>query len=383
MSALQQEMRVLFVHPRMVAGGVERVLLNLIREFQGRGAKCMLALRRCYGEFAAEACQLVQVEEIGAGGMHQFVPSLSQLIRRWRPTHILTAFPDVAILALMARWFAGSQVPILHGVHNTHGAEAAVPTWGGRLRHRLNNLLARIVYRKVDAVVPVSQSLGDELASRYGVPWAKLRVIYNPVVSEALLRPCRERETSAADEFRIVCLGRLTHQKGFDFLLAAMAQVGSGPLRPWHLKIFGEGAERPNLQRVIDDAALNSRVTLCGYTADPACCLHEADLFVLPSRHEGLPTVLIEALASGVEIIATDCRHGPREILLDGKLGRLVSVGDVDELAEAIAKAIDGLRIGSVEARRKRAEDFTVPESARQWLRLLAETSCQHAAPGG
>ena len=91
-------MKILFVLPRMVTGGVERVTLRLVEGLQARGHECAFALRRAYGEFLPEAEALCPVFEVAAGGLHQFVPKLAQLIQSWQPSHIVTAFADVGVL---------------------------------------------------------------------------------------------------------------------------------------------------------------------------------------------------------------------------------------------------------------------------------------------
>ena len=131
-------MKILFVLPRMVTGGVERVTLRLVDGLQAHGHECAFALRRAYGEFLPEAEALCPVFEVAAGGLHQFVPKLAQLIQSWQPSHIVTAFADVGVLTHLAIKQSGHKPYWVHGVHATHDAVTATPGIKGRLRYQLD-----------------------------------------------------------------------------------------------------------------------------------------------------------------------------------------------------------------------------------------------------
>ena len=138
-------MRILFVLPRMVTGGVERVTLNLVKELQNRGHDCAFALRKAHGELLPEAQALCPVYEIGAKGLHQVVPKLSSLIHQWQPTHIVSALADVGFLTYLAIKYSGQKVFWAHGVHGPHHLITAQPTFIGRLRFKLDKLFSSVV----------------------------------------------------------------------------------------------------------------------------------------------------------------------------------------------------------------------------------------------
>jgi len=136
-----------------------------------------------------------------------------------------------------------------------------------------------------------------------------------------------------------VAVGRLQMQKDYPTLLHAFAQVRKN--RPVRLLILGEGKDRLALEELIKELGLEQDVSLPGFVMNPYAYMARASLFVLSSRWEGLPTVLIEALCCGTPVVSTDCPSGPREILRDGQYGQLVPVGDVDGLAQAIEAALN------------------------------------------
>jgi glycosyltransferase involved in cell wall biosynthesis len=135
------------------------------------------------------------------------------------------------------------------------------------------------------------------------------------------------------------------------------------------LLIAGEGAERPTLETLATELGVRDRVTMPGHLEDVDAAYAVADLHVLSSRCEGFANVLVEAMAHGTPVVATDCRSGPREILEDGAHGALVPVGDDVALADAMARALVGPR--NPDALRRRAAVFSVDAAADAYLRLL------------
>jgi glycosyltransferase involved in cell wall biosynthesis len=132
--------------------------------------------------------------------------------------------------------------------------------------------------------------------------------------------------------------------------------------------IFGEGAERSALEALVREYHLEADVALPGFVADIHRYMARAGVFALSSSREGLPTVLIEALALGVPVVATDCPSGPREILRDGKLGRLVPPDDDAALAEGICAALDGVGVAVPPSELR---EFTFDAAADAYLRLV------------
>ena len=366
-------MKILFVLPRMVGGGVERVTLNLATALRQRGVECRLALRRAEGEMLAEAQQVfASVDILTDVSLWQFIPRLTALIDTAQPTHIVTAFTDIGLLTWIARRRGKAKVPIIHGIHNTHAFANRRPGMIGLLRYLLNRQLDRLLYPRVDAIVCVSKGIEAEVKACCPSAASYTRTIYNPVATKVQIAHClqnpRQRERHAGP-WRIVGLGRLTEQKGFDVLIKAAGLLPASP--PWQIDIYGDGPLRAVLQQSIQRHGLQDRITLHGYTTDSASALDHADVFVLPSRHEGFGLVLVEAMLHGAQVIATDCPQGPREILDGGRLGQLVPVGDAAALTTAIQRILTGkLWIKSLTLQAHAAR-FSTEFSVTQWLEVI------------
>lgn len=368
-------MKVLFVLPRMMAGGVERVTLKLAGALRGQGIECRLALRQAHGEWLAEAKQIfTEVDVVAAEGMRNFVRNLAKLIADWQPTHLITAFADIGLLTLLARRQSGLRPRLIHGVHNTHVFANRREGFLGLLRFGLDNVITRLLYPRVDAIVCVSKGIEGEVKACCPSVSNQTHTIYNPIADAAEIARIQTESRAPSEPkseiFRIVGLGRLTHQKGFDVLIDAARKLQPASL-PWRIDIYGDGPLRGDLQKQIERHGLQHRLCLRGYTDQPYAVLQEADLFVLPSRYEGFGLVIAEAMMHGVQIIATDCPHGPREILDDGRLGQLVPVDDSTALASAIQRVMSHDFWVEPTVLQQKAATFSTESSAAQWLALL------------
>lgn len=358
-------MKVLFILPKVPAGGVERVRLILIEWLMANGIECRLALRHYRGELMEQARTLVPVLEFAPRGVHQFIPALTRLIAREQPTHVVTAFSDVGFMAWIALRRSGHHAAWIHSVHSSH--YKVRPGLVGKIRSSIENCVAGHVYKCADTVVAVSEGVREEIIEKYRARPSRIKTIYNPVVPDVELRPLRKLPTENIRLFRIVALGRLMRVKGFDVLIRAMARVSGS----WRLNIWGEGPERKNLESLIQQLGLQDKVHLRGYTSAPYEAMREADLYVLSSRHEGLPASLIEALACQCQIVATDCPVGPSEILQRGEFGQLVPVEEPEALAAAVRRVmVGGFRVCPARLL-ARARDFSQPRGCAQWEELL------------
>ena len=204
--------------------------------------------------------------------------------------------------------------------------------------------LVKRFYPWADYVIGISRGVADDLSQTAGLPRERIKILYNPVVTPELREkaraPLNHPWFEAGQPPVILAVGRLTKQKDFPTLIRAFAQVRQS--RPARLLILGEGPDRPALEALVNQLGLEDSVAMPGFVDNPYAYMSRASLYVLSSRWEGLPTVLIEALYCGPPIIAMDCPSGPREILADGQHGLLVPVGDITALAQAIEAGLAG-----------------------------------------
>ena len=197
----------------------------------------------------------------------------------------------------------------------------------------INKFLSKKHYKNYNKVFCVSNECAF-LAKKYLDDVSnKIETMYNPIdINEIINKSIVKSNFNIPKGKFIIAIGRLNKQKGFDVLINAYSKIENNDV---NLIILGEGEERNNLQDIISNLGLENKVYLPGFVDNPYYLLKKADLFVLSSRFEGLPTVLIEALALGKKIVSTKCT-GSNEILMDGKYGRLVEVDNINDLANGI-----------------------------------------------
>jgi glycosyltransferase involved in cell wall biosynthesis len=233
--------------------------------------------------------------------------------------------------------------------------------------------LAKQFYPWADGIVAVSQGVGDDLAQFVDLNGKPIHVIYNPVVRPELhdlaRLPLDHPWFRPGEPPVVLGVGRLNPQKDFGTLIRAFAKVVR--TREARLLILGEGAQRDELEALVKELNLQQQISLPGFANDVYAYMSRASLFVLSSKWEGLPGVLIEAMCCGAPVVSTDCPSGPREILQDGKYGDLVPMDDADALADAIATNLDAGSTGPPRESWRRFEPETVVD---QYLEVLLGT---------
>ena len=333
--------RVAIFVPSMAGGGAEKSMLRLAHGLAQRGHTVDLVLARAEGPYLAMVTELVRVVDLRADRVLFSLPALVRYLRRERPDALLSTLDYANIVALWARRLARVPNKVVVNEQNTISLTSQHSL---QRRQRLVPQLVKHFYPWADQIIGNSQGVADDLSQVIGLPSRQIQVVYNPVVTPEL----RERAKvlpnhpwlEPGQPPVLLAVGRLTIQKDFPTLIHAFAQVRR--TRPARLLILGEGPERHALEALVKKLKLEQDVSLLGFVENPYAYMARASLFILSSRWEGLPTVLIEALSCGVPVVSTDCPSGPREILAGGQYGALVPVQDAPALAETIGMALKG-----------------------------------------
>lgn len=324
--------------PSLEGGGAEHVMMDLARSFVERGFQVDLVLASTQGAFLVQVPANVNVVDLKARRTLTALLPLVGYLRRTRPTALLATLEHANLVALMAKALAGTNTRTVIREANTPSREMTHSRRG-----LLMLRLMRHLYPRADALIAVSQGVADDLVTTLGLDPSRVQVIYNPVVTDQL--PQQASESLIHPWFAkgqppvILGAGRLVLQKDFATLIRAFASVRRQAKA--RLVILGEGELRPELELLIRELGLQDDVALPGFVNNPLPYMARAAVFVLSSAWEGLPNVLIQALALGTPVVSTDCPSGPREILKGGEYGELVAVGDDRALAEAIQRVLE------------------------------------------
>jgi len=394
--------RIAILLPSLEGGGAERSMLNLANAFLGRSRDVDLVLCRAKGAYLDNVPDELTVVELEATAgiparllaamanvrdlwvtvkpvllAKKNAPEIARLhalrryIRNRRPDIILSALTYANLIAIWAANTKGVETPVVVSERNALSTQCSTPANQRKWRWRYLPDLVNRFYPSADAVVSVSEQVADDLSVAAGLDRQHVTTIYNPVVDDALRRRAEEpleHEWFAPGAIPVVLgAGRLVEQKDFSTLIRAFARLREG--REARLVILGEGKQRHSLEGLAGELGVRDDVLLPGFVENPFRYMARASVFVLSSRYEGLPGVLIQALACGCPVISTNCPGGSAEILANGKYGPLVDVGDVAAMAEAIELQLDyptarDLLLG-------RAEDFSVERAADRYLELL------------
>ena len=382
-TASNSRRKVVLVIPGLTAGGAERVLVLLAGGLLAQGYRVdVVTIFGRQNDFypLPEGADRIALDL--AGDTYRLVDKLTGNLRRIAGLRgvIRAAAPDVVIsflsetnvLVLLAA--VGLGIPVIVD-------EQIDSQWYplGRAWKFLRRLSYRLAARLVSAGAGVDKGFS-------WLPAARRVVIHNPVGPE-------ESEPASAPlvfpwPHTVLAMGRLESQKGFDLLIDAFGRLAAD-FPDWGLAILGEGSLRPKLSAQIEAHGLADRIQLPGVTASPAATLRRGELFVLSSRYEGFGLALVEAMAVGLPVIATDCPSGPSEIVHHGEDGLLVPAENVTALAGAMAQlmsaAAERRRLG--ENARAAAQRFNVTTVTQSWEQVieacLGQGTDLQTAPGG
>lgn len=359
----------------LLGGGAERVAVNLLQGLPQERFTQELVLVGAWGPFLEQVPAHVKQTDLGRG--HNVAAAIPQLVRYLqgrKPDVLVSHLAHANVAAVIAAGLARTGTRVVLVEHNDNSLLDQ-----GRTRSLPSRVMQGIkseVYRRAYTVVGVSHGVTEYVGHTFGVRPEKLRTIYNPVVSAALLAKSYEPPPhpwfAPGEPPVLLASGRLREQKDFSTLLRAFAQVRRS--YRCRLLILGEGELRPALEAEVAELGLGDDVALPGFVPNPYAYMRAAALFVLSSRWEGLPTVLVEAMACGTPVVATDCPSGPAEILENGRLGRLVEIANPEALAQGILDELaDPTPVDHLEAR---AERFSFDTAIAAYTDLLVQAAC-------
>ena len=358
----------------LLGGGAERVAVNLLQGLPRDVFAQELVMVDAWGPFLEQVPADVQQTNLALGkNVSNAILPLIRYLQRRKPDVLISHLAHANVAAVVAAACArtGTKVVLIEHNDNSSVDQGRKRSAAGRVMQQFKSL----AYRRADKIVGVSEGVSDYVGQTFGVPKTKLETIYNPVVNDSLLE--RSYEPLAHPWFApgeppvLLASGRLREQKDFSTLLKAFAQVRQA--RACRLLILGEGDLRGELEAEIAALGLQDDVALPGFVENPYAYMRGAAQFVLSSRWEGLPTVLVEAMACGCPVVATDCPSGPAEILEDGRLGPLVPVADPGALAQAVLATLENpTPCQQLEAR---AAHFSFENAISRYTELLSELS--------
>jgi N-acetylgalactosamine-N,N'-diacetylbacillosaminyl-diphospho-undecaprenol 4-alpha-N-acetylgalactosaminyltransferase len=365
---------ILFVINSLAGGGAERVLTTILGASAPWRDRYDVHLALLDDEPRAYSVpEWIAVTQLDA--RHRLGASIAQLRRlvgRLNPDAALAFLTRANVATAVA--MAGRGRPWL--ISERVNTSAHLGSGAGAMAARA---MVRFAYPRARHVIAVSDGVADDLVENFGVARDRVSAIANPVDHDAIAAQAAAPSPLAIDGDYVVAAGRLVPNKNFALLVDAFAASGL----PHRLVIMGEGPERASLEAQIAARGLTERVLLPGFVANPFAMLARARLFAMPSNAEGFPNGLVEAMACGLPVVATNCASGPSEILADlpresvvdarqVPAGALVPPNDVAAFASALREVVsEPRRTAAADAAHRRSLDYGVAQATEHYWRRI------------
>ncbi|OUJ19310.1 Glycosyltransferase, RfaG family [Methanonatronarchaeum thermophilum] len=352
--------------PEFAGGGVSQVFLKIAKELsKDMDVEIVTAIdnNSMKYEFVGD----IDVHTLKSSKVRYSVFKLARYLRDRKPEYLVSAMNQANVVALIASKMSRTPVKNIVSIRNNTS----------ELLKNENNLSSRVLpffikrtYRWADEIIPNSRGVARDISEISGIPVKEMKVIHNPVVDSDLQEKASEgveHRFFKSDKTVILGVGRLHRQKDFKTLIEAFKLLNHK--KESRLLILGEGEKRKELENLIQKLNLDKYVDMPGYAENPYKYMKNSTVFVLSSRWEGLPNVLIEAMATGTPVVSTDCLSGPSEILKNGEYGELVPVGDSEKLAKAILSTLEN----PTEEQKliRRSNDFNAKKCINQFKELI------------
>ncbi len=357
--------RILLLIPHLGGGGAERVTALLARGLSAEKYELHLGLitqAQTGGEVLPAS---VHLHALGARRVRTGAFRLLRLVRRLKPDLILSGMAHLNFLVLLLRPFFPRGTRILVRQNGTVSSVLA----SGRLPWFMR-LLYRLLYPRADRVICQTQSMAEDLARELGVAENRLAVLPNPVDVVEIRNSIGPNPASLTGPGpHLLAVGRLSPEKGFDLLLRALAQLRT-QFPGADLLIAGAGPEEAALKALCRTLGLDPAVRFAGHVARPWPLFPAPTLFVLPSRHEGLPNALLEAAAAGLPIVALPASGGVAELLRNQPGVWLASEITAEALATSLLAALHALLPGERFVH-SFIEDYRIDRAIQAYERMI------------
>lgn len=330
-----RSLHIAFVIGSMRVGGAERATLNLINGLSENGIKIDLVLLSAEGELINEISKSINVVSLNKSRTIYSVNAFRNYLKKNNPEIIVAVQNHIQLLVMLSMKFSDWNGKIILNEQSTYSKNVRGVKGG------LQKLLSNYLFQQAEAITLVSEGVKLDFAKSFPSVRKKNIVIPNGVITnkfEEYKKHSVNHHFFDESKKVVVAAGRLVKSKNFALLLNAFALAKKKI--DIKLILLGLGPELFSLQQLAIKLKISDDVSFQGYVSHPCQYFSRADVFVLSSDYEGLPSVMIEAMACGCKIVSTNCENGPAEILVNGEYGWLVPVGDVNALSSAIKTAL-------------------------------------------
>jgi len=325
---------ILFVMHELELGGAERVVSNLVNNLDREKFNVHLCLFKKKGILLKGLREDIQLHDLKASRVMSSGHKLFGLILQLKPDVVFSSITHVNLLI-------GMFIPFLRIVNRDIRfitREVNIPSIRAKYMKKSKTMdrLYRYVIGNFDAIVAQSEYMCRDLSVSYQLDMQKIKIINNPLDTEMIIDSLEKGQDrvcfGGTNTINLLAVGNFRIQKGFDLLIRVLPYLDER----FHLYIIGDGGERANIEKAIIDLGVADRVTLLGFQNNPYIYMQQADLFLLSSRYEGFPNVVLEANQCGTFVVAFQVPGVDQEIIQEGINGCLIEFKNSKAFADAI-----------------------------------------------
>lgn len=357
--------KILVMLPNFMSGGAERIHVNLANEWQKMNYDVSFAVLSAHGPLSLLLNQNINIVDLKSSKIKNSIKAQRDLISKIQPDFILSAMWPLTISTVIA-WacslFVGKLYLVEHCEFNTSHLSSL------KVHPFFFLITISIFYNLASKVITVSDGVKNSLLKKSFLIKRKVEVVINgtPEINSSKILHSKEELFNTNDSV-ILGVGTLKPQKDFITLIKAFNIVQKEI--PCKLAIVGDGEKREELEALVQKLKLSNKIIFTGMVDDAAPYFFHADVFVHSSFYDGMPLVLLEALAAGTQIVSTDTPFGPKEILNDGEFGDIVPIQGVNEMAQRILYRLESKIPKKILL--TRANDFSIKKVASKYLEIF------------
>ena len=341
-------MKIAFLTPYLSTGGAERALINIAHYFFSKGIEVQMVAGKVVGEQSKildDGIKLIHLhnpEPLDKPAFYANTKALVLYLKQEKPDAVISNSDYLNVALVLARKISKHRCKII--ISQQYHLSSFLKELPPANKYFIKQI-QRFVARKADAIIGASQGVIDDFAQQHRLPISnpKLKTIYNPVYEPGIeMKAAMPVDDPAFGKgaLKLITVGRLVKQKNHASLLRAFALVAR-QIQDIQLYIIGIGVEEVPLKQLAEQLGIDAQITFLGYQQNPYAYVSKCDLFVLSSVYEGFGNVIVEALATGTNVVSTDCPSGPSEILGNGHYGWLCPVQDAQKLSSTIIAALE------------------------------------------
>jgi len=372
----EKKIKIAFILPNLGGGGAERTILNLCSNLNREKFEITLILGKKKGEYIKFLPSDIEIFDLRVNHVMFSLSKLLKLIKKIKPDIIFSTLTHMNIVVLLLKYLFSKNIKII--IREANFFSTAYKE-SRNLKAKILPFFIKLLYNKANKIIFLSKGMSEDfyrVFSNY-IEKPKMLVIPNPInirkIDELKYEDIHEQLFEDGNK-RIIAIGRLTKQKGYKYLLDAVSLI-IREISNIKLLILGEGEDRKFLEEYAKKIGVSKYVCFCGFKSNPYKYLAHSDVFVLASLWEGFGNVILEAMACGIPVVATDCPSGPREIISHMEDGLLVPVRDAKSLATAIIELLrnESLREKLVTNAFKKVGNFDVDKIVNIYEKLFEE----------